>query len=181
MRCLADARICVDVVRFCSSPARPLCKPGLISFKNCYSARDSRHFQLPALASLAILVTVADLSALPRLFRSACAAHLANIKWLNTLQLSSKRSRPSSWPAKTPNLHFHCEFTVRMALRAPKPEEFHYLYTPFPRGRLAASGASTCRSDQPSANDPRLARQDTQLAVSSLTSLKFDPRCSKTQ
>ena len=95
--------------------------------------------------------------------------------------LASLPQRPRGWCAKTPNFHVHLQFTVRMAVRAPTPEEFHYFYTPLPRGRLAASGASTCRSDQPSANDPRLARQDTQLAVSSLMSLDFGPRCSKTQ
>ena len=36
LRCLADVRICVDVVRFCSSPARPPCKPGRLINQTCH-------------------------------------------------------------------------------------------------------------------------------------------------
>ena len=64
----------------------------------------------------------------------------------NLVILAGFLPRPPGWHAKTANIHFHCKFTGKMAVRAPKPNEFHHFYPPVPGGRLDPSNASAWAS-----------------------------------
>ena len=51
--------------------------------------------------------------------------------WSFNLPVFAAFRKTIRWrPRQVPNFHFHRKFTVRLAVRAPKLEEFHHFYPP---------------------------------------------------
>ena len=88
---------------------------------------------------LAVLVSLIALDAVPKPFRPSlgclpCEHKTANI---NVTVVKKSLGRPAGAPSR-PTSMLHCNLQGRMALRAPKLEEFDLFYPPSPRGRLGA-------------------------------------------